>query len=133
MLLNHKSPTGGIKNCGKKSAFNSDNFRFECFFSSPVPEPLAHGELLWSLDFPCELCVVRHQQLLQRTSPLKLLVGILPNLAGMILIWPSLILVQMVPFHCISRPHRLKIDFEIKTLKIFLPKTRRPRALIFGM
>ena len=27
-------------------------------------------------------------------------------------IWPYLIIVQMVPVHCISRSHRLKIDFQ---------------------
>ena len=32
-------------------------------------------------------------------------------LAGMILIWPSLIFDQMVPVRCIPRSHRLKIDF----------------------
>ena len=45
----------------------------------------------------------------------------------MILIWPSLIIVQMVQVHCISRSHRLKIDFEMKTSKIFLSYTTRPR------
>ena len=38
-------------------------------FSSP--EPLAMGELLWSLDVRCPSCVVRRQQLLQTTSPPK--------------------------------------------------------------
>ena len=75
---------------------------------------------------------VRRQQLLQRTSP-NVLAGFLPNLAGMILIWSSLILVQMVMVRCISRSHRLKKDFEMKTLKIFLSETTSPRALIFGM
>ena len=69
-------------------------------FSSP--EPLAHGELLRSLD-----CVVCSRQLLQKTSAPELLAGFLPNLAGMILIWPSFIIIQMV--HCISRSHRLKV------------------------
>ena len=32
MILNHVNPAGRIKNCGKKSAFNICNFRFECFF-----------------------------------------------------------------------------------------------------
>ena len=39
------------------------------------PEPLAHNELLWSLDVRRALSVVRHQQLLQRTSLPKLLAG----------------------------------------------------------
>ena len=55
------------------------------------------------------------------------------NLAGIILIWLSFIIVQMVIVHFISRSPRLKIDFEMKTLKIFLSDTKWPRALIFGM
>ena len=43
-----------------------------------------------------------------------------PNLAGMILIWPSLKIVQMVMVHCISRSHRLKIDFQDETFKNLL-------------
>ena len=39
----------------------------------------------------------------------------------------------MVQVHCISRSHRLKIYFEMKTTKIFLSETTRPRAVIFGM
>ena len=31
VISNHESPAGRIKNCGKKSAFNICNFRFECF------------------------------------------------------------------------------------------------------
>ena len=81
----------------------------------------------WMPVVRCEACFVRHKQLLQRTSPPKLLAGFLPNLAGMILIWPSLIIVQMVLVCCISRSHRLKIDFRDKTLKIFLSETTRPR------
>ena len=75
------------------------------------------------------------QQLLQRTSPPKLPPGFLPNLAGMILVWPSLIIVQMVSVHCISRSHRLKIDFQDENFKsqVFLSETSRPRALIFNM
>ena len=46
----------------------------------------------------------------------------LPNLAGIILIWPSLIIVQMVMVHCIFRSHRLKID-----------ETTRHSAVVFGM
>ena len=57
----------------------------------------------------CPSSVMGRQQLLQRTYPK--LAGFLPNLAGMILIGPSLIIVQMVPVHCISRSHRLKLDF----------------------
>ena len=49
------------------------------------------------------------QQLLQRTS--ELLAEFLLNVAEMILIWPSLIIVQMVPVCCISKSHRLIIDF----------------------
>ena len=88
-------------------------------FSSP--EPLAHGELLWSLDVCRATCIiVRRQQLLQRTSPPKLLAGFWPNLVGIILIWPSLKIVQMVQVHCISRSHRLKIDFQDENFKNLL-------------
>ena len=58
--------------------------------------------------------VVCRQQLLKRTSP-KLLAGFEPYLAGMILIWPSLITVQMVPVRGIS--HRLKIDSQDENFK----------------
>ena len=51
----------------------------------------------------CPLSLVRHQQLLQRTSPPKQLAGFLPNLAVMILTWPSLIIVQMVMAFTISQ------------------------------
>ena len=33
MILNHESPAGRIKNCGKKSAFSICNFPFEYFFT----------------------------------------------------------------------------------------------------
>ena len=65
----------------------------------------------------CPLCIVHHQQLLQRTSPPKLLAGVLPNLAGMVLTWPSLIIVQKVMVRCISKSHRLKIDFRDENFK----------------
>ena len=61
----------------------------------------------------CPLCVVPRQQLLKRTS-----LDFLPNLAGIILIWPSLISVQMVMVHCIFRSHRLKIDEKFKTILV---------------
>ena len=67
------------------------------------------------------MSVVHRQQLLQRTSP-KLLAGFRPNLVGMILIWPSLKIVQMVLVQRVTRSHTLKIS-----------ETTRPRALIFGM
>ena len=59
------------------------------------------------------------------TSPPKLLAGFLPNLAEIILVWPSLINVQMVLVGCISRSHASS----------FLSETTRPiaRALIFGL
>ena len=65
------------------------------------------------------MCVVQRQPLLQRTSP-KLLAGFEPNLAGMVLIWPCLIIVQMFPVCCISRSHRLKIDFRDENFKNLL-------------
>ena len=62
------------------------------------------------------MSVVRLQKLLLRTFP-KILTGLLPNLTGMILIWPSLLMDQMVPVRCISRSHRLKIDFRDENFK----------------
>ena len=52
----------------------------------------------------------------QRTSP-KLLTGFIPNLEEMILIWPSLIIVQMIMVRCISRSHRLNVDFKEENFK----------------
>ena len=67
------------------SSFHSLNLcmlgNFKCFLPSAAkllfssPEPLAQGELLCSLDVCCRLCVVRCQQLLQMSSPPKLLAG----------------------------------------------------------
>ena len=68
----------------------------------------------------CASCAVCHQQSLQRTSSPKLPAGFGPNLAGMILIWPSLITVQMVLIHFISRSHWLKIDFRDENFKNLL-------------
>ena len=69
----------------------------------------------------CPSSVVnRRQILLQSTPPPKLRAAFfLPNLAEMILIWSSLIIVQMVSVHCIFRAYRLKKSFEMKTLKFF--------------
>ena len=39
----------------------------------------------------------------------------------------------MVPVHCISRSHRLKIDFQDENFQIFFSETTMPRALIFSM
>ena len=50
----------------------------------------------------------------------KLLAGSGPNLAGMILIRPSLIIVQMVPVHYISRSQGLKIGFQNEHFKNLL-------------
>ena len=50
-------------------------------------------------------------------SPPKLLAGFLTNLAGLFLIWPSLKIIQMVPVFCITRSHRLKLDFRDENLK----------------
>ena len=41
------------------------------------------------------------------------------NLTGMILISPSLIIVQMVLVRCIFKSHRLKIDFQNETFNIW--------------
>ena len=71
----------------------------------------------------CPLHVVCRQQFtarrLQRTTP-KRLIRILPNLAGMILIWPSVVF-QMVPVGCIiSRSNGLKIDFSNENAKKYV-------------
>ena len=76
------------------------------------------------------MCVVIVNNCFKRTS-LKLLAGVCPNLAGMSLIWPYLIIVQMVLVRCISRSHRPRIDFRDENLKIILSETTRPRAFIF--
>ena len=100
----------------------------KCWSDFSSPEPLAQGELLWSLDGSRPSCVVRRQQLLQKTSPPKQLAGFWPNLVGMILIWPSFKIVQIILVHCIYRSHGLK-----SILKISFSETQRPKALIFGM
>ena len=65
----------------------------------------------------CRSSVMRRKHLLQRTYPPKLQAGFLPNFSGMFLMWPSLIIVQMVMVRCISRSHRLKIDFRDENFK----------------
>ena len=74
--------------------------------------------------------VVRRQQLLQRTSPPKVLARF--DLTGMILLWLSLIIVQMVPVCCISRSHWGHM-FNICLHRDNMSETTSPRALIFGM
>ena len=59
--------------------------------------------------------------------------GFEPNLTGMIIMWPFYMIVQIVLVRCISRSHRLNIDFRDRNLKIFLSETKRPTALIFSM
>ena len=91
---------------------------------------MAHGEQLRSLDVRCALSIVNN------CFKGHLLLNYwldLPNFAGIILTWPSLIIVQMVMVPCISRSHRLKIDFRDESFKIFLSESTRPKALIFGM
>ena len=56
---------------------------------------LSHRLMVSYCDVACVSCDVRRQQLLQRTSP-NPQAGFLPNSAEMILIWPSLIIVQMI-------------------------------------
>ena len=51
----------------------------------------------------------------------------------MILIWPSLLFIQMVMVHCISRSHRLKINVRDENFEIFLSETTRLRALPFDI
>ena len=96
-------------------------FEHTLFFGNLKLTLISSPEPLWLLDV---------SGLSSTTSPPKLLAGFLPNLAGMILIWPSLIIVQMVLVRCISRSHRQKIDFRDEN---FLSETTRHRALIFGM
>ena len=56
-----------------------------------------------------EACIGKN---LKKSSCLKPLPEFLPNLAEMILIWSSLIFVQMVLVCCISMSRRLKLDFQ---------------------
>ena len=73
-----------------------------CFFASLV----SYCER-WMAVVRRAMCYVCRQQLLQRTYPPKLLAVFLLNLAGLILIWPFLIIVQMILIRCIFRSHRL--------------------------
>ena len=65
------------------------------------------------------MCVVRRQQLLQRTSFSSLRTGWILTKLGRNDPYMALFkkIVQMVPVHCISRSHRLKIDFQDENLK----------------
>ena len=54
-------------------------------------------------------------------------------LAGIFLIWSSLIIVQIISVHCIFSSQGLKLIFEIYIFKIFLSETTRHVALIFGL
>ena len=51
-----------------------------------------------SVTFPCDhwMSILCCQELLQRTSSTKLLAGFSPNLAEIILIWPSLIIIMVM-------------------------------------
>ena len=69
-------------------------------FSSP--EPKAQLELLWSFDVRRSSCVVNNYFKGQR------MVAFCPNVAGLVLRWPSLIIIQVIPVLCISMSHRLK-------------------------
>ena len=63
--------------------------------------------------------VVRRQQLLQKTSPDNYWLDFDLNLAVTILVLPSMKIVQMVLVRCISRSHKLKIDFRDETFKTY--------------
>ena len=66
----------------------------------------------------CPSCVVScAYQLLNRTSPPKLVARFLSNLTGVIFIWPSPKIVQMIPYlgHMV-----LKIDFQNEHFKNLL-------------
>ena len=64
----------------------------------------------------CWMSVVRRPPLKIHSKDIS---TILLNLAGIILTWLSLIIVQMVPVHCISRSQRLK-KFQDENLKNLL-------------
>ena len=57
----------------------------------------------------CASCVVRRQQLIQRTSPPTHLVGFWPNLAELIPICTYSLIVQMFSVSCIYRSHGLQL------------------------
>ena len=70
--------------------------------------------------------VVRRQQLLQRTS---LTTGWILGILGRNDPYMALLKdCSKVPAHCISRSHRVKIDFQDENFKIFFSETTRPRA-----
>ena len=77
-------------------------------FSSP--EPLAHGELLSSLDVYRPSCIVCHPSSTITSKDISSLTTVwsLTNLVGMIFIRPSFKIVQIVLVHSITRSHRLK-------------------------
>ena len=67
-------------------------------FVEPAGWILAHlSQRLKVLDVRFSLSTIA-----SRPSP-KLLAGFLPTLAGIILIWSSLIIVQMIPICCIKK------------------------------
>ena len=99
----------------KGTVFNNSYVPWSKTLRFPVLVHLRHLSWWAIVIVGCPRCVVCRvlwvvcrQQLLQRTSPPKLFAGFSSNLAGMILTWPSLIIVQMVLVHWISRSLRLK-------------------------
>ena len=64
---------------------------------------------------------IRRQELLQKTSPPKLLAEFLSNLAVIFNIWPSFIIVQIVPVRCITTCRSTELKIDAKT-----PETTRP-------
>ena len=101
---------------GCNSGIVPGHIQLFCLFSSP--EPFADGELLRSRNVHSASSVVN--SCFKGNLFYKLLPGFLPNMAGMVLIWHSLIIVQMVLVRCIPRSHRLKIDFQDENFKNFL-------------
>ena len=67
--------------------------------------------VLWMSVVHCPLCVVCRQQLLQRTSPPKLLADCITKLGRNDPLWPSLIVIQMIMERCLSGSHWLRMDF----------------------
>ena len=77
---------------------------------------LSHCFMLWLVNIRRASSTIASKGISEITG------WVLPNLAEMVFIGHSLLI---VPFHCISRSHRLKIDFS--------DETTRHRALIFAI
>ena len=99
--------------CSRKKGFGHlFTFIIKALLYTYVPSRLAHfthsASIVWNWKPP---------KVIGQRSWYIYTCWILTKLAEMILLWPSLIIVQIVPVHCISRPHRLKIDFQDENFK----------------